>query len=54
MLGFDIFTECVDPLGHFLMVAVDLLFQFCKPFINLIKLSTDGVETFLHTAAYVF
>lgn len=25
MLGFDIFAECVDPLGHFLMVAVDLL-----------------------------
>lgn len=53
MLGFDVFAERVDPLRHFLMVAVDLLVQFCEPIVNLIKLSTDGVETFLHAAAHV-
>ena len=53
-LSFDVFTECVDPLGHFLMVAIDLLVQFCKPFVNLIKLRTNGIETLFHAAAYVF
>ena len=53
MLGFDIFTECVDPLGYFLMVAVDLLVQFCKASVNLIELLANGIETFLHAAAHV-
>ena len=53
-LHFDVFAECVDSRGHFLMVAVDLLIQFCESVVNLIKLSANGVETFLHAAAYVF
>ena len=53
-LRFDVFTECVDSRGHFLMIAIDFLIQFCKPVVNLIELSTNGVKTFLHAAAYIF
>ena len=54
MLRFDVFAGCVDPRGDFLMVAIDLLVQFCESVVNLIKLGANGVKTFLHAAAYIF
>ena|GEM_PF-6212849 len=54
MLRFNPFAECVDPRGYFLMVAIDLLVQLCKPIVNLIKLSAGGVKSFFHGATQIF
>ena len=51
-LRFNIFAECVDPLGHFLMVAIESSRLVLQASVNLIELLANGVKACFHACTH--